>query len=93
MASKTVTIPNIGEVQLTKRRGNTNIRMSFARDGSVRVSLPFWLPPDLRRRNADAQRAREATIPQQQALGHIAVPPMPRMPQEVVDPQTPPQLI
>ncbi len=44
MASKVIEIPSIGQVTLTKRRGNTNIRMSFARDGSVRVSLPFWVP-------------------------------------------------
>lgn len=44
MASKQVEIPQIGIVNLYKKRGNTHIRMSFARDGSLRVSLPYWLP-------------------------------------------------
>lgn len=44
MASKSVEIPGIGPVTLVKRRGNSNIRMSFARNGTVRVSLPFWVP-------------------------------------------------
>lgn len=44
MATKTVDISGIGPATLTKRRGNTNIRMSFARDGGLRISLPYWLP-------------------------------------------------
>ncbi len=44
MAQRTVEIPEIGTVTLIKRRGNTNIRLSFARDGSIRVSLPYWVP-------------------------------------------------
>lgn len=44
MAKKQIYIDGIGEVNLAKRRGNTNIRLSYARDGSVRVSLPFYVP-------------------------------------------------
>ena len=44
MATKQVNIPDIGTVTLYKKRGNSNIRMSFARDGSIRVSLPYWVP-------------------------------------------------
>lgn len=44
MATKTVELPDIGPVTLTKRRGNNNIRLSFTRDGQPRVSLPYWLP-------------------------------------------------
>jgi len=44
MASKHVTIPSIGEVRLSKRRGNSNIRLSFDKNGAVRVSMPFWVP-------------------------------------------------
>lgn len=44
MANKVVQIPEIGEVTLTKRRGSRNLRLSFARDGSIRVSLPYWVP-------------------------------------------------
>lgn len=44
MAKKQVEISGIGKVQLAKRRGNTNIRLSYARDGSIRVSLPYFVP-------------------------------------------------
>lgn len=43
-AKKVVNLPDIGEIVLTKRRGNTNIRMSYARDGGIRVSLPYFVP-------------------------------------------------
>lgn len=41
---KTAYIDGVGEVILTKRRGNRNLRLSFARDGSLRVSLPPYVP-------------------------------------------------
>lgn len=44
MATKQVEIPGIGTVTLSKRRGNRNIRLGFGRDGSVRVSLPYYVP-------------------------------------------------
>lgn len=44
MAKKVVNIPDIGTVTLVKRRGNSNIRLSFARDGNLRVSLPYFVP-------------------------------------------------
>ncbi len=44
MAAKLVELENIGPVELSKRRGNRNIRLSFSRNGNVRVSLPYWLP-------------------------------------------------
>jgi predicted metal-dependent hydrolase len=44
MPNKTVNIADIGEVKIYKKKGNRNIRMSIARDGSVRISLPYWLP-------------------------------------------------
>lgn len=43
-AKKIVNVPDIGDVTLTKRRGNTNIRLSYSRDGSIRVSLPYLVP-------------------------------------------------
>jgi predicted metal-dependent hydrolase len=43
MSKKTIEIDGIGNVSLIKRRGNNHIRLSFARDGSVRVSLPFYI--------------------------------------------------
>lgn len=44
MATKQVAIPGIGTVTLTKRKGNRSLRLSLAHDGSIRVSLPYWLP-------------------------------------------------
>jgi len=44
MSVKTVTIPDIGTVKLTKRRGAKSIRLSIGADNSVRVSLPTWVP-------------------------------------------------
>lgn len=44
MATKQVTIPNIGPVTLYKRKGNRSIRLSVSLEGEIRVSLPYWLP-------------------------------------------------
>lgn len=44
MASKQVVIDGIGPVTLYKKRGNSHIRLSFARNGMIRVSLPYWVP-------------------------------------------------
>ena len=44
MAVKTVTVPELGTVQLFKRRGIRSLRLSIGHDGTVRVSLPYWLP-------------------------------------------------
>ncbi len=43
MPQRVFDLPDIGTVTFVKRRGNTNIRMSFARDGTVRVSLPYFV--------------------------------------------------
>ncbi|MGF7229687.1 MAG: M48 family metallopeptidase [Candidatus Saccharibacteria bacterium] len=44
MAVKQITIPEIGQVTMYKRRGNRSLRLSVAADGEVRVSLPYWVP-------------------------------------------------
>lgn len=44
MAVKSVTVPELGTVQLYKRRGVRGLRLSIGHDGSVRVSMPYWLP-------------------------------------------------
>lgn len=44
MATKTVTVPELGTVQLYKRKGVRNLRLSIGHDGTIRVSLPYWLP-------------------------------------------------
>ena len=44
MAQKTVWLPEIGEVVLSKRRGSKNIRLSVSAAGKIRVGLPAWAP-------------------------------------------------
>lgn len=44
MAIKQVEMPLIGTVKLYKRRGSHSIRLSVAHDGTVRVSLPHYVP-------------------------------------------------
>lgn len=44
MASKTINIPEIGEVIVTKRRNTRSLRLKIAADGAVHVSMPTYLP-------------------------------------------------
>jgi predicted metal-dependent hydrolase len=44
MAQKTVFVPEIGELVLSKRRGATNMRLSINAAGKVRVGMPYWAP-------------------------------------------------
>lgn len=44
MATKQVTLPDIGLVTMYKRRGNRSLRLSVAPNGEIRVSLPTWVP-------------------------------------------------
>lgn len=44
MTQKTVWLPEIGELVLSKRRGTRNIRLSISANGRLRVGLPAWAP-------------------------------------------------
>lgn len=44
MAVKKVHVPDVGMVHFYKRRGAKSIRLSIARSGNVRVSMPPWVP-------------------------------------------------
>ncbi len=44
MPSKSVVVPELGLVELVKRKGNRSIRLSLNHDGTIRVSLPSWTP-------------------------------------------------
>jgi len=44
MAVKTVSLDDIGTVNIYKRKGNSSIRLSFDSKGIVRVTQPTWLP-------------------------------------------------
>lgn len=44
MATRQVTLDEIGDVTLYKRRGNRSLRLSVSPRGEIRVSMPYWLP-------------------------------------------------
>ncbi len=44
MAIKKVAVPSIGTIHLQKRRGTKNLRLSISHSGTVRVSMPPWVP-------------------------------------------------
>lgn len=44
MPAKLVTIPDIGQVAIYKRRGVRGVKLSIAHDGTVRITLPTWAP-------------------------------------------------
>ena len=44
MAVKKIIIPGLGSVVLHKRRGVRSLRLTVGHDGTVRISLPYWLP-------------------------------------------------
>jgi predicted metal-dependent hydrolase len=44
MSQKTVWLPEIGELVLSKRRGTKNIRLSISPTGQAKVGLPAWAP-------------------------------------------------
>jgi predicted metal-dependent hydrolase len=44
MAVKRVSVPDVGEISLYKRRGLKSIRLSIRSDGTIRVSLPTHVP-------------------------------------------------
>lgn len=44
MATKIFEIDSIGPVQISKRRGSRNLRISISAAGDVRVSIPAWTP-------------------------------------------------
>lgn len=44
MSQRRVSVPPIGEVVLSRRRGATNMRLSINGQGQVRVGLPYWTP-------------------------------------------------
>lgn len=41
---KSIQIPDIGTVLVQKRKSSSHIRLSLSHDGSIKVSLPYWLP-------------------------------------------------
>lgn len=44
MSQKTVWVPEIGQLTLSKRRGTRNLRLSINAKGQVRVGMPAWVP-------------------------------------------------
>ncbi|MBI4034728.1 DUF45 domain-containing protein [Candidatus Saccharibacteria bacterium] len=44
MAQQLVQLDGVGELHLSKRRGQRNLRLSINSQGRIRVSQPHWLP-------------------------------------------------
>jgi predicted metal-dependent hydrolase len=44
MAQKTVWLPELGELTLSKRRGTRNLRITVNAKGQIRVGMPTWTP-------------------------------------------------
>ncbi len=44
MAVKKVALPQLGTIHLYKRKGVTGMRLSVTAQGTIRVSLPHWVP-------------------------------------------------
>jgi predicted metal-dependent hydrolase len=44
MAQRTVFVPEIGELILSKRKGATHMRLSINAAGKIRVGMPYWTP-------------------------------------------------
>lgn len=44
MALKHYTVPGIGELRVQRRKGTRSMRIRLAQDGTVTVSLPYWMP-------------------------------------------------
>lgn len=44
MPIKRIEVAGVGNVVLQKRRGSRSVRLSLSHDGSVRVTLPYWVP-------------------------------------------------
>lgn len=44
MAQKTVFVPEIGEIVLSKRKDATHLRLSINAAGKIRVGMPYWTP-------------------------------------------------
>jgi predicted metal-dependent hydrolase len=57
MAVKKVEMPQIGAVSLYKRKGARSIRLSVTSNGSVRVTLPYWLPFEAGAKFASSKQA------------------------------------
>lgn len=56
MAVRSVNVPEIGLINLYKRKGSKSIRLSVGHDGSIRVSMPHWVSYEAGIRFAYKQR-------------------------------------
>ncbi len=79
MATKVVTLPNIGDVTLIKRRGARNIRLKIDADNKVTVTLPHMVPYIIASEYAKKHEAwitteqskRTSTLNDQQQIGRL----------------------
>lgn len=57
MSVKRVQIQDVGEIVVHKRRGARSMRLSIAHDGTIRLTMPTWLPYKLAIAFAEEKRA------------------------------------
>jgi hypothetical protein len=56
MAHRRQFIPDIGEIILTKRRGNRNLSLRVGANGQVRIGMPHWVPFEVGLRFAKSKK-------------------------------------
>lgn len=44
MPSKTVDLPGVGSIEISKRKGTQNLRLRVTPKGQIKVVIPHWLP-------------------------------------------------
>src|SRR5665213_1452670 len=44
MAFRKIEIPDLGTIKLYKSRINRSIRLSITNEGTIRVTMPYWVP-------------------------------------------------
>jgi predicted metal-dependent hydrolase len=77
VATKQITIQEIGEVTLYKRRSTRTIRLSISARGQVKVTMPYWVPYEAGVQFAKSRKkwilehleTRAATLQHGQAIG------------------------
>lgn len=78
MAHKKLAVDSIGQVAIYKRKGTKTIRLRVAADGSVRMTIPYWVPyayaADFAKKKSAWVRAQQpliAVLADQEMIGRL----------------------
>jgi len=73
MPAKVISIPEIGEVHIYKRRKSKNLKLSLNHQGKVRVTTPYWLPYSAAIKYAETKKDWIVqNTPRRQIINHLA---------------------